>query len=76
MPRHGKMIRNIQKFTSVVLFVALFDAVVNQILFWTNDLYHTAQIATRIGNAGLLAFAAVILLLSIHNYKQIQKENA
>jgi hypothetical protein len=70
------MIRKIQKLTSVVMFVAVFDAIVNQILFWTTDTYHTPQIATRIGNAGLLAFAAVILLLSIHNYKQIQKENA
>jgi len=70
------MIRKIQKFTSVVMFVAVFDAIVNQILFWTNDLYQTPQIATRIGNAGLLAFASVILLLSIYNYKQIQKENA
>jgi hypothetical protein len=58
------------------MFVAVFDAIVNQILFWTSDLYQTPQIATRIGNAGLLAFAAVIVLLSIHNYKQIQKENA
>ena len=70
------MIRNVQRFTSVVMFVAVFDAIVNQILFWTSDLYQTPQIATRIGNAGLLAFAAVIVLLSIHNYKQIQKENA
>jgi hypothetical protein len=70
------MTRNIQRFASVCLFLAGVDATVNQILFWTNDLYQTPQIATRIGNAGLLAFAAVIVLLSIHNYKQIQKENA
>jgi hypothetical protein len=70
------MTRNIQRFASVCLFLAGVDAIVNQILFWTNDLYQTPQIATRIGNAGLLAFAAVIVLLSIHNYKQIQKENA
>jgi hypothetical protein len=76
MPRPGKMTRGIQKFASVAMILAGFDAVVNQILFWTNDLYHTPQIATRIGNAGLLAFACVILLVSIHNYKQIQKETA
>ena len=70
------MIRNIQRFASVVMFVAVFDAIVNQILFWTNEAYHTAQIATRIGNAGLVAFASVIVLLSIHNYKQVLKENA
>jgi hypothetical protein len=70
------MIRNIQKFASVVMFVALFDAIVNQILFWTTDAYHTPQIATRIGNAGLLTFACVIVLISIHNYNQIEKENA
>jgi hypothetical protein len=70
------MVRTIQKIASVLMFVALFDAIVNQILFWTNDLYHTPQIATRIGNAGLLTFAAVIVLVSIHNYKQIEKENA
>ena len=70
------MTRKIQKFASVVMFVAVFDAIVNQILFWTNEAYHTPQIATRIGNAGLLAFAAVIVLLSIHNYKQVLKENA
>ena len=70
------MIRNIQRIASICLFLAGFDAIVNQILFWTNETYHTAQIATRVGNAGLLAFAAVILLLSIHNYKQVLKENA
>jgi hypothetical protein len=69
------MTRKIQKFASVAMILAGFDAVVNQILFWTTDLYHTPQIATRIGNAGLLMFAAVIVLLSIHNYKQIEKEN-
>jgi hypothetical protein len=70
------MIRNIQRITSVIMFVALFDLSLNQVLFWTTETHHTAQNATRIGDAGLLFFACVILLLSIHNYKQVQKENA
>jgi len=37
------------------MFVALFDATVNQILFWTTTEYHTQAIATRIGNGALLA---------------------
>ena len=70
------MIRNIQRFASVAMLVALVYGIVNQILFWTNVAYQTPQVATSIGNAGLVAFASVILLLSIHNYKQVKKENA
>lgn len=69
------MIRNIQRFASVAMFVALFDLILNQILFWTTEAYHTPQIATRIGSAGLLFFAALIALASIHSYKQVIKEN-
>lgn len=58
------------------MFVALFDATVNQVLFWTTEQYHTPAIATRIGNGALLAFAALILLTTIWNYRAIVKENA
>jgi hypothetical protein len=68
------MIRNIQRITSVLMFVALFDLTLNQILFWTTPTHHTPENATRIGSAGLLILAALILLVSIHNYKQIEKE--
>ena len=70
------MIRSIQRLASVSMFVALVYGIVNQILFWTNVAYQTPEVATKIGNAGLLFFAAVIVLLSIHNYKQVKKENA
>jgi hypothetical protein len=69
------MIRNIQRITSVLMFVALFDLTLNQILFWTTPTHHTPENATRIGSAGLLILAALILLVSIHNYKQVIKEN-
>jgi hypothetical protein len=67
--------RKLKQFTSVAMFVALFDATVNQILFWTTTEYHTQAIATRIGNGALLAFAGLILLTTIWNYQMIQKEN-
>ena len=69
------MIRAIQRIASVLMFVALFDLTLNQILFWTTPTHHTPENATRIGNAGLLILAALILLVSIHNYKQVIKEN-
>jgi hypothetical protein len=67
--------RKLQKITSALMFVALFDATVNQILFWTNTQYQTPAIATRIGSGALLAFAGLILLTTIWNYKQIKKES-
>jgi hypothetical protein len=68
--------RKLKKFTSVVMFVALFDATVNQVLFWTTEQYHTPAIATRIGSGALLAFASLILLTTIWNYQAIEKESA
>jgi hypothetical protein len=68
--------RKLKIVASVAMFIALFDATVNQILFWTVWEYHTAQIATRIGNGALLALASLILLTTIWNYQLIKKENA
>jgi hypothetical protein len=67
--------RRIKQVASVAMFIALFDATVNQILFWTTTEYHTPAIATRIGNGALLALASLILLTTIWNYQMIQKEN-
>lgn len=68
--------RKLKIVASVAMFVALFDATTNQILFWTTTEYHTQAIATRIGNGALLAMAGLILLTTIWNYQMIQKENA
>ncbi len=68
--------RRLKQIASVVMFVALFDATVNQVLFWTTEQYHTQAIATRIGNGALLALASLILLTTIWNYQFIKKENA
>ncbi len=68
--------RKLKIVASIAMFVALFDAIVNQILFWTTEQYHTQAIATRIGNGALLALASLILLTTIWNYQLIQKENA
>lgn len=67
--------RKLKIVASVAMFVALFDATVNQILFWTTTEYHTQAIATRIGNGALLAVASLLLLTTIWNYQLIQKEN-
>jgi hypothetical protein len=67
--------RNLKKVASVVMFVALFDATVNQVLFWTTEQYHTPAIATRIGSGALLAMASLILLTTIWNYQMIKREN-
>jgi hypothetical protein len=72
----GIKMRKLKQVASVVMFVALFDAVVNQVLFWTTEEYHTQAIATRIGNASLLALASLVLLTTIWNYNAIKKENA
>ena len=68
--------RKLKQVVSVVMFIALFDATVNQVLFWTTTEYHTQAIATRIGNGALLALAALLLLTTIWNYQLIKKENA
>lgn len=68
--------RRLKQIASVAMFVALFDATVNQILFWTTTEYHTQAIATRIGNGALLAVASLLLLTTIWNYQLIKKENA
>ncbi len=68
--------RRLKQVASVAMFVALFDATVNQILFWTTTEYHTQAIATRIGNGALLAVASLLLLTTIWNYQLIKKENA
>ena len=68
--------RRLKQVASIVMFVALFDAAVNQFLFWTTEQYHTQAIATRIGNGALLALASLILLTTIWNYNAIKKENA
>jgi hypothetical protein len=67
--------RRLKQIASIAMFVALFDATVNQILFWTTTEYHTQAIATRIGNGALLAVASLLLLTTIWNYQLIQKEN-
>jgi hypothetical protein len=67
--------RKLKIVASVAMFVALFDATTNQILFWTTTEYHTQAIATRIGNGALLALASLILLTTIWNYQLIKKEN-
>lgn len=68
--------RRLKQVTTVLMFIALFDATVNQVLFWTTTEYHTQAIATRIGSGALLAFAGLILLTTIWNYQAIKKENA
>lgn len=68
--------RRLKQFTSIAMFVALFDATVNQVLFWTTTEYHTQAIATRIGSGALLALAGLVLLTTIWNYQAIEKENA
>jgi hypothetical protein len=68
--------RKLKQIASIAMFVALFDATVNQILFWTTEEYHTQAIATRIGNGALLALASLVLLTTIWNYQAIKKENA
>jgi hypothetical protein len=68
--------RRLKQIASIAMFVALFDATVNQILFWTAEQYHTPAIATRIGNGALLALAGLVLLTTIWNYQAIKKENA
>ena len=68
--------RRLKQIASIAMFVALFDATVNQVLFWTNEEYHTQAIATRIGNGALLALASLVLLTTIWNYQAIKKENA
>lgn len=67
--------RKLKQIASIAMFVALFDATVNQVLFWTTFEYHTPQIATRIGNGALLALASLVLLTTIWNYQAIKKEN-
>jgi hypothetical protein len=68
--------RRLKQVASLVMFVALFDATVNQVLFWTTFEYQTPAIATRIGNGALLALASLVLLTTIWNYQAIKKENA
>jgi len=68
--------RRLKQIASIAMFVALFDATVNQVLFWTTEEYHTQAIATRIGNGALLALASLVLLTTIWNYQLIKKENA
>jgi hypothetical protein len=68
--------RRLKQIASIAMFVALFDATVNQVLFWTTEEYHTQAIATRIGNGALLALASLVLLTTIWNYQAIKKENA
>ena len=68
--------RRLKQIASIAMLVALADASVNQILFWTTYEYHTPQIAMRIGNGALLAMASMILLITIWNYNEIKKENA
>jgi len=68
--------RRLKQVASIAMFVALFDATVNQILFWTTEEYHTQAIATRIGSGALLALAGLVLLTTIWNYQMIEKENA
>lgn len=68
--------RKLKLVATIAMFVALFDATTNQILFWTTTEYHTQAIATRIGNGALLAVASLLLLTTIWNYQLIKKENA
>lgn len=68
--------RRLKQFTSAVMVIALLDATIHQVLFWTAYQYQTPAIATRIGSGALLAFASLILLTTIWNYQAIKKENA
>lgn len=68
--------RRFKQFISIVMFVALFDALLGQFLFWTNEAYQTQLVANRIASGALLAFAGLILLTTIWNNEAIKKENS
>lgn len=61
---------------SVIMFFTAFQAIRGTYLFHTTTEYHTPAVAQTIGSLSLTAFACLIALITIWNYRAIIKETA
>lgn len=68
--------RYIKATISVIMFFTAFQAIRGTYMFHTTTEYHNPAVAQTIGSLSLTAFACLILLTTIWNYRAIMKENA
>jgi drug/metabolite transporter superfamily protein YnfA len=61
---------------TLIMFFSAFHAIRGTYLFHTTTEYHTPMVAQTIGSLSLTAFAGLILLFTIWNYRAIIKETA
>jgi hypothetical protein len=58
------------------MFFTAYQAIRGQYLFHTSVDYHNPLVANLIGTMTLTSFASLILLITIWNYQQVEKETA